>query len=603
MTGGQPRRAIIGPNLGILAALGCLLLGELAVQLFPPGTPALAGLALHLVAVAIFLAGRSGFVALPHTTPRPLFEGIAASSIVLLAAALYIVALTDYPYRIDGDAAAQANNALEFLGSSPPPLIGTGWYGRSNLYYFLDSLALRAFGPTLFGLRIFGALGGVLAVLFTFLFARSVIGVRGAIFAALAMAIMPYHVAFARTGLESEHTVWIAPLTFWLIWLGWKRRDLPLVAAGGGASGFALYFYQSALLLPLLVAGQLMLLAFFAHGTASPRDAFRRFAVTGAVAFGGFVIAYLPMIVFAFDRPDEYFGRARGQLIFGSEWLEGELRTRTLFDVLATGLIKAILPFHYQSRPVADIFSTPYLTISESAAFSLGLLLLWIGRIGPLWFRWFVAVHFAAGFIFLGALTLDSPIAARYVLLLPVLATVIGLAFGCILDALRAWLPARIAGLAMTAALAGYGAVGLNELIARERGAIELGQASPTDIIATGIGRALASSSERDYNIVFLNAPLLYFAAHPGLKFLTQRVGVDIGEDAGCPEIAGALLPGVNYIIAPDIRMVDLAPFREPTWQPRTLTVPGEFGKVVAALLRVVIPEGEGPGRVCSPAG
>ena len=583
--------------MGILAAFACLLIGQVALHLDPTGVLAVAGLAMHLIAVVIVFALRGGLGSLPYNTSRPLFESTAAGCVVLFAAALYIVALADFPYRVDGDAAAQANNAMDFLGAPPPPLVGVGWLGRANLYYFLDSLALRAFGPTPFGMRIFGALGGILAVLFTFLLARSVIGLRGAVFAALALAIMPYHVTFARTGLESEHTVWLTPLTFWLIWLGWQRRAALLVAAGGAASGLALYFYQSALLLPVLVAAQLALLAACGREMESRPDAIRRFAAAAAAALGGFIVAYLPMILFAFEQPDEFFGRIRGTSIIASGWLAGELQTRTLADVLATNLFKSSLPFHYPSRWSADIFSTPYLTVSESAAFSLGLLLLWIGRPGPPWFRWFVAVHLAAGFMLLGVITVDSPVAARYALFMPTVAIAIGLAGDRIVDALRACLPARAAGAALVVALAGHAVLGLGELVARER--ISLRDGTTTDIIGTRVGRALASVAEPDYRILFLTVPDLRFSSHPGLKFLTQRDGVDIPEGAGCPAIAAALQAGVNYVIAPDNRIDDLAPFRAAGWTTRMDLIPGRPGTTVAALVRIVIPEGGRPERAC----
>jgi 4-amino-4-deoxy-L-arabinose transferase-like glycosyltransferase len=517
--------------------------------------------------------------------------------VVLLAAALYVTALADFPHRIDGDAAAQANNAMDFLGPTPPPIVGVGWFGRSNLYYFLQSLPLRTFGPTLVGMRILGAFGGVLAVLFTFLLARSVIGVRGAVVASLALAVMPFHITFARTGLESEHTVWVTALTLWLIVVGWQRRSMLLLLAGGATSGLALYFYQSAFFLPVLVAAQLTLLAGFERTAGSSLDAIRRFIAGAAAALYGFIFVYLPMIVFALQRPDEFFGRIRGTSIIASGWLEAELRTRTLVDILATSLFRSGLPFHYPSRWPLDIFSTPYLTASESAAFSLGLLLLWIGRLGPLWFRLFVAVQFAAGFILLGVLTDSSPVAARYALFMPTVAIMIGLAGDRILAALWTCLPARAASGAIILALLGHGILSIVELTEREHASRRDGTA--TDIIGTEVGRTLASAGEAEYGIVFLSARFLSYGSHPGLKFITQRTGVDVAENAGCAAIAAALQSGVNYIIAPAARNEELTPFRVAGWDTRTNVIQRARGSPVATLLRIVIPDGDRPERAC----
>lgn len=152
-------------------------------SLEPGGCSRNSGLAMHILAIVIVFAVREPLRLPSCSTSRPLAKMIAVGCVLVLAAALYVIALADFPHRVDGDAAAQANNAMEFLGASPPPIVGVGWFGRANLYYFLDSIALAMFGPTLFGMRIFGAIGGILAVLFTFLFARSVIGFRYAILA------------------------------------------------------------------------------------------------------------------------------------------------------------------------------------------------------------------------------------------------------------------------------------------------------------------------------------------------------------------------------------------------------------------------------------
>lgn len=129
-------------------------------SLEPGGCSRNSGLAMHVLAIVIVFAVREPFRLPSCSTSRPLAKMIAVGCVLILAAALYVIALADFPHRVDGDAAAQANNAMEFLGASPPPIVGVGWFGRANLYYFLDSIALAMFGPTLFGMRIFGAIGG-----------------------------------------------------------------------------------------------------------------------------------------------------------------------------------------------------------------------------------------------------------------------------------------------------------------------------------------------------------------------------------------------------------------------------------------------------------
>lgn len=82
---------------------------------------------MHILAIVIVFAVREPFRLPSCSTSRPLAKMIAVGCVLVLAAALYVIALADFPHRVDGDAAAQANNAMEFL-------VGNGrHYGGGNV--------------------------------------------------------------------------------------------------------------------------------------------------------------------------------------------------------------------------------------------------------------------------------------------------------------------------------------------------------------------------------------------------------------------------------------------------------------------------------------
>lgn len=85
---------------------------------------------MHILAIVIVFAVREPFRLPSCSTSRPLAKMIAVGCVLVLAAALYVIALADFPHRVDGDAAAQANNAMEFLVETVVTTGAATWWKR-----------------------------------------------------------------------------------------------------------------------------------------------------------------------------------------------------------------------------------------------------------------------------------------------------------------------------------------------------------------------------------------------------------------------------------------------------------------------------------------
>src|SRR4051812_8488562 len=135
-------RPTIGPEPLLAGALLCLLTGQVLFARSPPATagPAiLAGAGLQVLGGALaWLSLRGDGCADVRLQPSRRLQLVAVALVAVLAGVLRLLLLDAVPSRIDGDAAGFARAAEDFLHPGHPPLIGLGWQGHSNVYFFLE---------------------------------------------------------------------------------------------------------------------------------------------------------------------------------------------------------------------------------------------------------------------------------------------------------------------------------------------------------------------------------------------------------------------------------------------------------------------------------
>ncbi|MBN1875154.1 MAG: glycosyltransferase family 39 protein [Anaerolineae bacterium] len=198
--------------------------------------------------------------------------------ILLLAAALRFPDLERVPPPFNVDEAVNAYDAYSLLKTGcdqwghPWPITMRAFndYRRpATIYSAIPFMAI--FGLTIYGIRAMAAFWGWLCVLFLYRLVRDMFTPRAGAFAALMLALAPWHIAFSRVGLEA-----CGPMLFTVIaglWCGWRwhRHHRPgwLIAAGMFL-GLSLYTYtttQAFTPLLLLICGLIFFREFWTYRT------------------------------------------------------------------------------------------------------------------------------------------------------------------------------------------------------------------------------------------------------------------------------------------------------------------------------------------------
>lgn len=192
---------------------------------------------------------------LPAARPYPsiYLEAAALGCIVALAAIVRAVGIGHNPPGFFTDEASFGYNAYSLLKSGRDeygkwfPLLFRS-FGEYKLPVFIYSEIpfIAALGLTETAVRLTSAAYGTLTIVTTFLLARALFRRPAAAFAAaLALAIMPWHIHFSRTGLGDIITFPLfLTLSLYVFLLGVRRPNLWLLA--GLLFGLTFYTYRAA---------------------------------------------------------------------------------------------------------------------------------------------------------------------------------------------------------------------------------------------------------------------------------------------------------------------------------------------------------------------
>ena len=192
--------------------------------------------------------------------------------IVVLAFFLRVVSLSNYSVGFTADEASFGYDAYSLLktgrdqwGSSWPISLRSFGDFKLPVYTYLAIPSVALFGLNEFAVRLPNALLGTLAVLFTYLMLKE-FGDRlkwskadkVALFAALLLAISPWHIMLSRGAYEANLTSFFIPFGLWAFSRGISKPKWMVVAAF--SFGINLFTYHSArLFTPLVVFGMILI--------------------------------------------------------------------------------------------------------------------------------------------------------------------------------------------------------------------------------------------------------------------------------------------------------------------------------------------------------
>jgi 4-amino-4-deoxy-L-arabinose transferase-like glycosyltransferase len=368
------RAVLVASGMGSLGTLYFVRVGRRSGSYGPPFLLWLASISLYILAswngVHSFQAVRSK---VREVTNRLLAHGVEVALVTactLLAFALRMVALESIPYVLSGDEASMGLEAVRVIEGDLRNMFATGWLSHPTLFFFIQSLPLRAFGRQVWVLRLQSVLAATLTLPFFYLLMREIFDRRIALTATGILATYHYHIHYARMGLNNIDDGLFITVTLLCLVRGRRTRRRGYFVAAGLALGLSQYFYMGARLIPMLVA---MLVVFW-----SLRDrAFLSRHMGDLVALAGaFLVVALPILAFWWTHPADFTARLSQLGIVQSGWLarERELTGRSAVSLLGGQILRSLLAFNYYVDPAFHYRpGIPLLGFWPSICFVLGL--------------------------------------------------------------------------------------------------------------------------------------------------------------------------------------------------------------------------------------
>jgi hypothetical protein len=254
--------------------------------------------------------------------------------ILIIAAGLRLSALPSYPPGPHYDEAVylQMTRSIAFGGARFFPIV-EAYQGREVLWMYLNAPLLTLFGDGILTLRYASVFANLLTLALCIGLARAIFrGRRGrmiALAAGAAFALSFPQIWLARQAFRAVTLPLCQAAALWLLWRGLraymqgKTRAPAWMIAAGVAAGGAIYTYMASRLFPLWIgvgasaAAWWMIRARRATMVQMPsprrvsiraRDAVRIGAGI-AVFLGVMLLTMAPMIAYALEKPDIFFGR------------------------------------------------------------------------------------------------------------------------------------------------------------------------------------------------------------------------------------------------------------------------------------------------------
>ncbi len=362
-----------GRGLVILGALAAGEFANLTANQVPAPSSYNVALAFWLVSLLAFTCAFVPWSGIPGSVravlkgrrraiERALPEVAIISAILLIGFMLRAYSLASIPANFGGDEGEVGVEARRFLAASLPNMFSTGWAAQATMFFFLQSLVMRVFGSTVFGLRFFSVLLGTLSLLWCYLLVRVLHGKRLAAMTGFLLAFYPLHIHYSRLALMSIGDVFWAALIMLLVIQAVNTRRTFYYLLAGFALGASLYFYIAARLVLII------LIIYLAYWFLQERERLlsqtANFVIMGAAA----VLMVLPLLGYYAGHFGEFLGRFQTVNILSNGWLaqraleSGQSQLAIMLDrtresLLVFNSVHELSTFYYLDAPLLDSIS------------------------------------------------------------------------------------------------------------------------------------------------------------------------------------------------------------------------------------------------------
>ncbi|MEQ8672865.1 MAG: glycosyltransferase family 39 protein [Aggregatilineales bacterium] len=235
---------------------------------------------------------------------------LLATIILLIAAVLRLSQLNTHPPgpHFDESANILITRSIAFGGADLFPITNS-YQGRETLYHYYNAVLFRLIGDGEFTMRLSSVYVAMLTIAASMALGRAMFrGQRGIIIGLVVGVLMTtsfHQVLMARQMYRAITLPFMQSFALLFLWRGLnaKQQGWRWLVLGGFFAGGALYTYMASRLFPvwLLLAGIALLYFDRAH--------FRKRLVQGFIFFGVLAITSIPIVAYALNNPDIFFGR------------------------------------------------------------------------------------------------------------------------------------------------------------------------------------------------------------------------------------------------------------------------------------------------------
>ena len=231
------------------------------------------------------------------------FEVLLLALIGLGALLIRVIGLETYPYAFINDEGEVGWEAQRILWGERASFFAIGWSGQPVLSFLPGALAVQLFGITAYAVRLFGAVQGVLTVIFVYLLAREAFDRPTAFFAACLLAALPWEVHFSRMGVMNISDSFFSAGVLWLTYRALRRGRYIDYLPAGLMTGFAFYTYLGSRLVVAMAIGVL------GYAVLRQRDYLKTHFRHLAIFVLAFLVVASPVMLSFFHHYDEFMGR------------------------------------------------------------------------------------------------------------------------------------------------------------------------------------------------------------------------------------------------------------------------------------------------------
>jgi 4-amino-4-deoxy-L-arabinose transferase-like glycosyltransferase len=344
----------------------------------------------------------------------------AVAVIILIAALLYTLNNAAIPTDVHGDEGEVALTALDIRDSGNWNIFRFGWYHIPSLFYLFPAWIMWLFGDSLAGIRMQGALFGLVSIPVFYLFARRLLHDPPAVLATLLFATSSYFIHYSRLGIGYNQATLFTVIVMYALTRAVQDSDFRFIAWAAIVSALGFLSYQATkIMLPLSVS---VLALFWLYRVIPMKKA----AMAIGLYLFVFGITIAPLVGNSFVDRTAAFSRASSVSVFSPQGRElmyvGFDKNLSIQEIVKIQLQRSFLaPVSYPDRSpyIINHHAGGILNTTPAVMWVGGVLLLLLGFFHPIT----MLLLFPTVMILIvgSALTNSAPAYQRLVVLYPFL--------------------------------------------------------------------------------------------------------------------------------------------------------------------------------------